>query len=149
VLFQLATKLPISTNSISVVAMTTLSIEYEPRVLRLPNFFNAEPIIAKSMSTPAIHFAKFLVTSKVFYATKLSAALVNLKPILPGHSLVIPRRNVPRYTDLSAEEVADLFLRQCGLTIYPNDSVQRVGKVLEKVYNSSSLTIAIQVTTPQ
>jgi len=59
-----------------------------------------------------IYFAQFLVTSQVFYVTKLSVALVNLKPILPGHSLVIPRRNVPRYTDLSSEEIADLFLRE-------------------------------------
>jgi bis(5'-adenosyl)-triphosphatase len=52
-----------------------------------------------------------VVTTQVFYATKLSAALVNLKPILPGHSLVIPRRVVPRYTDLSPDEVAHITVR--------------------------------------
>src|ERR1700738_292577 len=52
-----------------------------------------------------IQFAQFVVTTQVFYTTKLSAALVNLKPILPGHSLVIPRRVVPRYTDLLPDEV--------------------------------------------
>ena len=54
----------------------------------------------------AIHFAQFVVTTQVFYTTRLCAALVNLKPILPGHSLVIPRRVVPRYADLSLDEVS-------------------------------------------
>jgi hypothetical protein len=53
----------------------------------------------------AVQFAQFIVTSQVFYTTKLCAAIVNLKPILPGHSLVIPRRIVPRYADLSQDEV--------------------------------------------
>ena len=52
-----------------------------------------------------VQFAQFVVTGQVFYVTTLSAALVNLKPILPGHSLVIPRRVVPRYADLSVAEV--------------------------------------------
>ena len=53
----------------------------------------------------AIQFAQFIVTSQVFHTTKLCAALVNLKPILPGHSLVIPKRVVPRFADLSPDEV--------------------------------------------
>jgi len=56
-------------------------------------------------SQAAIHFAQFVVTTQVFYTSRLCAAMVNLKPILPGHSLVIPRRVVPRYADLSADEV--------------------------------------------
>ena len=53
----------------------------------------------------AIQFAQFDVTSQVFFTSRLSAALVNLKPLLPGHSLVIPLRVVPRYSELTAEEV--------------------------------------------
>ena len=56
-------------------------------------------------SLQAIYFAQFVVTTQVFYTSKLCAALVNLKPILPGHSLVIPRRVVARYADLSLDEV--------------------------------------------
>ena len=65
--------------------------------------------------------------------TPLSFALVNLKPLLPGHVLVSPRRIVPRFNDLSAAEVQDLFL-----------TVQRVSRTVERVYNASSLNIAIQ-----
>ena len=59
--------------------------------------------------------------------------MVNLKPLLPGHVLVVPRRIAPRLSDLTQAEVADLFL-----------TVQRVGRMVERVYNASSLNIAIQ-----
>ena len=84
------------------------------------------------MSTPVIQFAQFVVTTQVFYVSKLSAALVNLKPILPGHSLVIPRRNVPRYTDLSSEEVADLFLREAAIEGLSNGQCPKSGKSIGK-----------------
>ena len=58
---------------------------------------------------------------------------MNLKPLLPGHVLVSPRRIVPRFNDLSVVEVQDLFL-----------TVQRVSRTVERVYNASSLNIAIQ-----
>ncbi|EAU37861.1 Bis(5'-nucleosyl)-tetraphosphatase [Aspergillus terreus NIH2624] len=80
-----------------------------------------------------IHFGPFLVTSQVFYQTPLSFALVNLKPILPGHVLVSPRRVVPRVTDLTPNETTDLFL-----------TVRRVARMIERVHGATSLNIAIQ-----
>ncbi|OJJ58882.1 hypothetical protein ASPSYDRAFT_150713 [Aspergillus sydowii CBS 593.65] len=80
-----------------------------------------------------IHFGPFLVTPQVFHQTPLSIALVNLKPILPGHVLISPRRVVPRVADLSPPETADLFL-----------TVRRVGRMIERVYGATSLNIAIQ-----
>jgi bis(5'-adenosyl)-triphosphatase len=47
--------------------------------------------------------------------------------------LVSPRRIVPRFNDLSAAEVQDLFL-----------TVQRVSRMVERVFSASSLNIAIQ-----
>lgn len=58
---------------------------------------------------------------------------MNIKPLLPGHVLVIPRRITPRLSDLTNAEVTDLFL-----------TVQRVGRMIERVYHASSLNIAIQ-----
>ncbi|TIA69048.1 hypothetical protein E3P81_03828 [Wallemia ichthyophaga] len=93
-------------------------------------------------------FHKFDITSQSFYRSSLSAAFVNLKPIVPGresgdsaHSLahveadvlVIPQRKVERFTELSPDEVSDLFL-----------SVQRVGKVVESVWRSNALTVSVQ-----
>ncbi len=76
---------------------------------------------------------KFLVTSQVFHSTSHSMALVNLKPLLPGHVLVCPQRVAPRLSDLTSDEVSDLFL-----------TVQRVSRVVERVYRASGLNIAMQ-----
>ncbi|KAF2637485.1 HIT-like protein [Massarina eburnea CBS 473.64] len=80
-----------------------------------------------------VKFGTFVVTGQVFHITPLSFALVNLKPLLPGHVLVSPRRIVPRFNDLSAAEVQDLFM-----------TVQRVSRTIERVYHASALNIAIQ-----
>ncbi|CAG8508409.1 6618_t:CDS:2, partial [Ambispora gerdemannii] len=47
--------------------------------------------------------------------------------------LVISRRVVPRYADLTPEEACDMF-----------QSAQKIGRVIEREYNGSSLTVAIQ-----
>jgi len=60
---------------------------------------------------------------QVFYNTPLSYCLVNIKPLLPGHVLVISNRMVPRLTDLTTNEVTDLFM-----------TVQKVQRMLAKVY---------------
>lgn len=80
-----------------------------------------------------IHFGTFVVNPQVFHITPLSFALVNLKPLLPGHVLISPRRVVPRFSDLSSEEVTDLFL-----------TAQRVGRMVERVFEADALNIAIQ-----
>jgi diadenosine tetraphosphate (Ap4A) HIT family hydrolase len=55
-------------------------------------------------------FWKFPIDCRtVFHATELSFAFTNLKPVIPGHVLVSPRRVVDRMTLLSPAEVADLF----------------------------------------
>ncbi|KIW03178.1 uncharacterized protein PV09_05405 [Verruconis gallopava] len=83
--------------------------------------------------TKPIHFGKFVVTNSVFHLTPLSFAIVNLKPILPGHVLVSPRRVVARFADLTPDEVCDLFL-----------TAQRVSRTVGRVYGASALNIAIQ-----
>jgi bis(5'-adenosyl)-triphosphatase len=70
---------------------------------------------------------------QVFHLTSHSFALVNIKPILPGHVLVSPIRSVARLHDLTPTEVSDLFL-----------TVQRVGRMIERVYKATALNIAIQ-----
>ena len=56
-----------------------------------------------------------------------------MKPLLPGHVLVLPRRVTPRFSDLTQAEVTDLFL-----------TVQRVGRMVERVFKATSLNIAMQ-----
>ncbi|KAI0599974.1 HIT-like protein [Biscogniauxia sp. FL1348] len=76
-------------------------------------------------TTGPIYFGPFEVTSQVFLTTPHSFALVNLKPLLPGHVLVCPARPHRRLTDLSVAEITDLFV-----------AVQRVQRMLARHYFS-------------
>ncbi|KIJ65045.1 hypothetical protein HYDPIDRAFT_89088 [Hydnomerulius pinastri MD-312] len=84
------------------------------------------------MASPLL-FSTIEVTRQAFYRTPLSYAIVNLKPIVPGHVLVIPTRVVPRLADLTTPELTSLVT-----------SVQDVGRVVEKAYGGDSLTVACQ-----
>jgi bis(5'-adenosyl)-triphosphatase len=71
--------------------------------------------------------------SEIFYNSKLSFGLTNLKPVVPGHVLVISRRVTPRFSELTVDEVTDLF-----------KSVHLISKSVEKLHKAESLTITIQ-----
>ena len=68
---------------------------------------------AAASDASSLFFGKFEIpASHIFYTSpsKLSSALVNLKPIVPGHVLVIPTRaGAVRMKDLSPEEYSDLW----------------------------------------
>ncbi|XP_073086889.1 bis(5'-adenosyl)-triphosphatase isoform X2 [Manis javanica] len=92
----------------------------------LPLDFNCEEM--------SFRFGQHLVKpSVVFLKTELSYALVNRKPVVPGHVLVCPLRPVERFRDLRPDEVADLF-----------QATQRVGTVVEKHFQGTSLTLSMQ-----
>ncbi|XP_053082891.1 bis(5'-adenosyl)-triphosphatase isoform X2 [Pangasianodon hypophthalmus] len=81
-----------------------------------------------------LRFGQHIIkASAVFLQTDLSFALVNRKPVVPGHVLVCPVRPVERFRDLRPDELADLF-----------STTQRVANAVEKHFSASSLTIAIQ-----
>ncbi|KAM8925081.1 bis(5'-adenosyl)-triphosphatase isoform 1-T2 [Lycaon pictus] len=82
----------------------------------------------------SFRFGQHLIKpSVVFLKTELSFALVNRKPVVPGHVLVCPLRPVERFRDLHPDEVADLF-----------QATQRVGMVVEKHFQGTSLTFSMQ-----
>jgi len=81
-------------------------------------------------------FGRFTISAEhIFYTsdTGLSKALVNLRPIVPGHVLVIPSRVVARMEDLTTEEYADLWM-----------SVRNVQKVIERVHGAQGSNVAVQ-----
>lgn len=85
------------------------------------------------MSAPIL-FYRFPVTGQVFYKSKYTYALVNLKPLVPGHVMVVPlRSNVLRLADLSPEESSDYMV-----------SLQLVHRFIIHHYKADSLNIAIQ-----
>lgn len=71
-----------------------------------------------------------IASTQVFHVTELSFAIVNLKPVVPGHVLVAPRRVEARFAALRADEVADLWA-----------TAQLVGKAVERHYGAEALTV--------
>ena len=63
------------------------------------------------MSTsPGVSFGPISIPpEQIFLETSSSFALVNLKPVVPGHVLVCPRRVAQKFTDLTDAEIADLW----------------------------------------
>ncbi|KIY73531.1 diadenosine 5',5'''-P1,P4-tetraphosphate asymmetrical hydrolase [Cylindrobasidium torrendii FP15055 ss-10] len=86
----------------------------------------------------SLFFSTIEVTKQAFFRTPLRAgsgafAIVNLKPIVPGHVLVIPTRVVLRLADLQDDELTALML-----------AVKRVGCIVERAYKADGLTVACQ-----
>ncbi|GIX65127.1 bis-(5'-nucleosyl)-[tri-or tetra-] phosphatase [Babesia caballi] len=74
-----------------------------------------------------------LPPSQVFAKSERSYAFVNIRPFMPGHSLVSPLRVVERYRDMTAEELADF-----------SALVQITSAALERKYGGTASTIVIQ-----
>lgn len=84
--------------------------------------------------TKDIYFYKFLVNTTVFYKSKHTYALVNLKPFAPGHVLVVPYNpEVRRFADLSPDESIDYM-----------NTLQYIHKFILFAYKADALNIAIQ-----
>lgn len=65
---------------------------------------------ADPLPSEPFRFGRFnLDASQIFFATELCVATVNLKPLCPGHVLVIPRRCVATLAELTAEEARELW----------------------------------------
>ena len=72
--------------------------------------------------------------SEIVLISRHSYATVNIKPVVPYHLLVIPKRkDVPRLSYLTCDETADLF-----------NLVKKVQKLVEDFRGVESSTIAIQ-----
>lgn len=83
-----------------------------------------------------MQFGTFRIApSQIFYSSpsKLSSAIVNLRPIVPGHVLVIPKRVVPLLKDLTEEEYNDIW-----------KTVRLVQKMLGQKYGSDAFNVAVQ-----
>ncbi|XP_020253683.1 bifunctional bis(5'-adenosyl)-triphosphatase/adenylylsulfatase FHIT [Asparagus officinalis] len=99
----------------------------------------SQPRTSLSSSSPqmegdAYTFGPYKIhKSEVFFSSPLSYAMVNLRPLVPGHVLVCPRREVKRFIDLTADETTDLWL-----------TAKEVGGKLEQYHEASSLTFGIQ-----
>ena len=90
---------------------------------------------APSLEPGDVMFGRFIVpAASIFYRSpQKSVAFVNLRPIVPGHVLIIPERVVPFMKDLSEEEYLDMW-----------SSVRKVQNVLQKQHNCTAFNVAVQ-----
>eukprot|EP00669_Euglena_mutabilis_P007655 TRINITY_DN2893_c0_g1_i1.p2 TRINITY_DN2893_c0_g1~~TRINITY_DN2893_c0_g1_i1.p2 ORF type:complete len:175 (+),score=58.71 TRINITY_DN2893_c0_g1_i1:286-810(+) len=87
-----------------------------------------------NLPEPSIWFGPYLLDpQQVFFESDLTYGIVNLKPIVPGHVLLIPKRVAARFADLTPEEADNLWR-----------AAYRIGPVLEAHYRATALNYAIQ-----
>lgn len=85
------------------------------------------------LQNPNCPFCRDEVQAGHFAASEHFLALYNMAPILPGHSLVIPRRHLLSLMELSDPEL-------CELTLFSRDIV----RVLQKAFGSRSFDWTLQ-----
>ncbi len=70
---------------------------------------------------------------ETFYESKKCIAIVNIKPVVAGHILIIPKRHVEKFIELTEEEIADMF-----------GSVKNVYDILIKAFKATAFNLVIQ-----
>mmetsp|Transcript_4279 Transcript_4279/g.7357 ORF Transcript_4279/g.7357 Transcript_4279/m.7357 type:complete len:235 (-) Transcript_4279:1548-2252(-) len=79
-------------------------------------------------------FGRFkILASQIFHKTEHSFALVNLRPLVPGHVLVVSNRIAPLLDDLHDHEYDDLW-----------KTVRKVQRALKTKYNCDAFNVAVQ-----
>jgi len=79
-------------------------------------------------------FGRFkIATSQIFYKSKHSFGMVNLRPLVPGHVLVVSNRVAPLLSDLEEDEYDDLW-----------KTTRKVQDVLKQQYKCDAFNVAVQ-----
>lgn len=71
-----------------------------------------------------------VLNAQKFYEDELTIALYTHKPVFPGHVLVIPKRHVERFEELSEEEISHLF-----------QTLLKVNQAVSKVFGTTAYLI--------
>lgn len=86
-------------------------------------------------TTEHAQFGRFRIAPEhIFYRSDTSIAFVNLRPIVPGHVLVMPKNNVPHLRDLSDSEYLDVW-----------STVRTVQAILEQQNQEQELSFNVAV----
>jgi len=68
-----------------------------------------------------------VLNGRAFYEDNLVIGLLTHKPATPGHALIIPKRHVCRFEDLTSEEIISI-----------GKFIKKVHQVISKIYGTSS-----------
>ena len=121
----------------SSLAFSTLYNSSTKRHLPHQSRIAQSSIVTRNMSsldTQQQLFGRFKISpNQIFHKTELSFALVNLRPLVPGHVLVVSNRVAPLLSDLEDVEYDDLWR-----------TVRVVQKVLKQQYKCDAFNVAVQ-----
>jgi len=68
-----------------------------------------------------------VLEEQTFYEDELIVALYSNKPLFPGHCLIIPKRHIERFEELSDKEVSQLY-----------QTLKKVNQVVAHVFETSA-----------
>jgi histidine triad (HIT) family protein len=74
-----------------------------------------------------------VIKSQAVYEGELVRVLVNFRPLVAGHSLIMPKRHVVKVEDLSPEEFAEM-----------GETINKMQKAFQKVYGASDYLLVVQ-----
>ncbi len=86
------------------------------------------------MQHQACPFCDPSIAAVAYAETEDSRAIYNRAPLVPGHSLVIPKRHITRLQDLGLGELAGLF-----------SMVQRISPLLLAAYGCDGCDLSMQL----
>ena len=67
-----------------------------------------------------------VLDTQVFYTGETTLALINYRPTVPGHVMIIPKRHVERFEQLTSEEIADI-----------GDTIKKVDIAIKKIHGNT------------
>lgn len=83
----------------------------------------------------ALKFGKKIIYPvQIFFQNSLVFCFVNLKPVVPGHILISPIRNVSKISELTEQESCELWLR-----------VKSVSEIIENHYKVKNFFLIFKV----
>lgn len=94
----------------------------------------ANKVLTKSSSEKPCAFCNpDVLASQTFYEGDTVSALINYKPLLKGHSLIVPKRHVERFEDLTPDELVEI-----------GQVVQMVNQAFHRVYGTNDYVLVLQ-----
>jgi bis(5'-adenosyl)-triphosphatase len=141
---QIDSSMPVIYRLVTVFSILATQLITEGSAFSMTNSHPPEGASTSTQLDPAaapssdasgdMRFGRFLIPkASIFARTSLSAAFVNLRPIVPGHVLIMPQRITPLMEDLTTEEYTDMWLL-----------VRRVQAMLKDHYESTAFNVAVQ-----